>query len=145
MTALDSDRAAALRAALGRADDATAALRLVAALNDAADLSASRIGALYGVSERTVYAWLARFDGVPAEPDALLAAARDATRSGRPPKLAPAERERLRCALATAPEDCGFDAESWSPSLLVAYAEREYGVDYSRRHARRLLDTLRGD
>jgi len=136
---LDGCSRAALEAALEAAPDATAAVRVMAALayRDGVDVAA--FADRYGIPRSTVYAWLHRFeDRPPAE--AML----DVPRSGRPSKLDAASRTRLRADLERPPTAFGFEATAWDAGLLEAHLGRAYDVSYSRTHARRLLAELGG-
>lgn len=89
----------------------------------------------HGVVEKTIRNWLDRFEDGPIEQ-----APYDDPRPGRPPKLGDDQREQLFEHLRNAPTALGYEQESWSPGLLLRHVSDEYGVEYSRGHARRLLD-----
>lgn len=137
MAKLDSVSADDLRGALDAADGRKQLLRLVVTLNYKHGVDVDDIAAMYGVPGRTVYNWLDRFEGA-----SVAAAVRDESRPGRPSRLDAADRRRLADHLARSPADAGYDAAVWTPSLVRQHVERSFGVAYSRRHARRLLDEL---
>lgn len=126
-----------LRAALEEATDPKAVRRLMVALDYADGVAVDAISDRYGIPRSTVYAWLARFDERP-----IAEAVRDDPRPGRPPALDDADRARLAGALADAPEEHGVAAAAWTPALVRRYVDREFGVEYSLGHARRLLREL---
>ena len=88
----------------------------------------------HGVVEKTIRNWLDRFEQEPIE-QALY----DDTSSGRPPKLEADDRERLFEQLQGPPTELGYEQQAWSSKLLVHHVKEEYGVEYSRGHARKLL------
>lgn len=64
----------------------------------------------------------------------------DDPRPGRPPVARGHQREQLFEQLRNAPTAVGYEQQSWSPELLLCHAGEQYGVEYSREHARKLLD-----
>ena len=88
----------------------------------------------HGVVEKTIRNWLDRFDEEPIEQ-----APYDEQRPGRPSKLGEEQRERLFAQLQHPPTDLGYEQQAWSSKLLLHHVEQEYGVEYSRGHARKLL------
>lgn len=126
---------ARLRERLAAFDDRRALLRVVAALNYQHGVEPAAIASMYGVSERTVYNWLERFRERPLE-----AAVADRPRPGRPPALSADRRERLEAALSEPPSDHGYEADEWTAPLVRRFVCDRWDVDYSERHAARLLD-----
>ena len=62
--------------------------------------------------------------------------------SGRPPKLTPAQKQRL-CELVTAgPEAAGYSSGCWHAALLQALIWREFGVLYNVHYVSELLRNL---
>lgn len=118
-------------------EDGRAVMRLVAAREYKAGLTPPEIDAKYGWPEGTVYHWLEYFDerGVAG---ALV----DRERSGRPSKLDDCDREQFAADLRESPEAFGYDVGTWNPELARRHLETEYDVEYSRRHASRLLAEL---
>lgn len=116
-------------------------LRVVVGINYKAGISPAEIARWYDVSRTTVYNWLDRLeraaDGSPAS------ALPDAERSGRPPKLSPVQRRSLAETVAAPPRAVGIDADEWTPPVFQRYIEQEFGIRFTRRHARTLLATLR--
>lgn len=88
----------------------------------------------FDMREETIYRWFRRMEREP-----LLDAVYDEPRPGRPPKLTDAQREAFEKALRGSPNDVGRDGEHWTPAIAKAYLADEFGVDYSIRHVRRLL------
>lgn len=128
-----------LRAALAEATDPKAVRRLMVALAYADGVAVDDLSDRYGIPRSTVYAWLSRFDERPVEE-----AVRDDPRPGRPAALDDDDRTRLAGALSDPPDDHGFAAASWTPALVRRYVDREFDVEYSLGHARRLLRELGG-
>jgi transposase len=89
----------------------------------------------HGVVQKTIRNWLDRFEDGPIEQAPF-----DDPRPGRPPKLGDDQREQLFEQLRNAPTAVGYEQQSWSPELLLAHVSEQYGVEYSRGHARKLLD-----
>lgn len=123
-----------LRELLAAETDAKAVKRLVVALEYTEGLSPAAIGQKYGWPESTVYSWLRRFDE-----RGPVAALRDEPRPGRPSRLSDAQRRQYVAAVQEPPSAVGLDAPAWSPALLQEYLVREFGVEYSLEHCRRLL------
>lgn len=126
---------ARLRERLSAFDDRWELLRLVAALNYQNDVPPSTIAAMYGVSERTVYNWLERFRERPLE-----AAVADRSRPGRPPALPTDQRDELEAALSGSPSEQGYGTDAWTAPLVRRFVSDRFDVEYSERHAARLLD-----
>ncbi|MDL5360775.1 helix-turn-helix domain-containing protein [Halalkalicoccus sp. NIPERK01] len=134
MGKLDGVSADDLREALSRTGDHKAVRRLMVALAYKDGDSVDRLCRLYGIPKSTLYYWLDRFDtrGIDG-------ALEDESRPGRPPKLDESARESLADDLAHSPAECGYESEEWTPELVGEHVEREYGVEYSTGHVRRLL------
>ena len=92
------------------------------------------LAARHGVVEKTIRNWLDRFVREPIE-EALS----DDTSPGRPPDLEADDRKQLFEQLQQPPTELGYEQQAWSSKLLVHYVKDEYGVEYSRGHARKLL------
>lgn len=114
--------------------DGRAVARLVASIEYKLGTSPARIERKYGWPEGTVYNWLEYL-----ETRGIERGLRDAERPGRPPKLTDAQRRELHSALAHPPGSVGFDAAAWDASLVRAFIRDQFGIEYSLRHARRLL------
>jgi transposase len=88
----------------------------------------------HGVVEKTIRNWLDRFEDDPIEQ-----APYDDPRPGRPSKLDADDREQLFDQLQDPPTALGYDQQAWSTRLLLHHVKTEYGVEYSKGHARKLL------
>ncbi|MFC6906487.1 helix-turn-helix domain-containing protein [Halalkalicoccus tibetensis] len=134
MGKLDGIAAADLRAALADATDHKAVRRLMVALAYEDGEPVDRLSDRYGIPRSTLYYWLDRFEerGI----DGALA---DEPRPGRPPKLDEDARDGLNADLDAQPAEFGYEAAGWTPDLVRRHLEREYGVEYSTGHVRRLL------
>ena len=88
----------------------------------------------HGVVEKTIRNWLDRFTEEPIEQ-----APYDEPRPGRPSKLEPQHRKELFKHLQDPPTELGYDQQAWSTKLLLHHVKEEYGVEYSKGHARKLL------
>lgn len=125
---------ARVKAALPEASSPKAVKRLVAAREYLAGRSPADIEAKYGFPEQTVYEWLDRI-----ERRGLANGVEDDEPPGRPPRLEGDRLERLKDVLQSPPVEAGFEKPRWSARLVQTYVRAEFGVDFSRRHARRLL------
>lgn len=130
-----------LHRALETVEGRTPTLRVVVGINYKRGVSPTALAEWYDVSRTTVYHWLERLERLPEEPVADVVY--DADRTGRPPKLTPAQRERLSRDLAASPRSAGYAADEWTPQLLERHVGGRYDTDYSTRHLRDLLDELR--
>lgn len=126
-----------LAEALEEVESKRATLRVVVGINYKQGISQTSLADWYGVSRTTIHNWLGRVERLATEP--VEPALSDEDRPGRPPKLGWAERERVAVALRAPPTAVGLDATEWSPRLLQAFIEKDFDVEYSRRHARALL------
>ncbi|MFB6354379.1 MAG: helix-turn-helix domain-containing protein [Halobacteriales archaeon] len=124
-----------LEAAFVELEDYREARRLLAAIIYQRGPSVPMLAEWLDVREATIYRW---FDRLEAEP--IDEAVRDDPRPGRPAKLSDDERARFEAALEEPPEAAGYDAAAWTPDLARRYLSEAFGVEYTRRHVRRLLD-----
>jgi transposase len=65
-----------------------------------------------------------------------------APRTGRPPRLSAADRQRIVQGLKRGPEALGYRTGLWTSWRVADLIERECGVKYSTVHAWRVLRTL---
>jgi transposase len=114
--------------------------RLLAAAIYKEGPSVPQIASWFGVRDATVYNW---FDRLESEP--LNRAAEDRSRSGRPAKLSSTEWDRFVAAVSVPPLEAGYHRGAWSPPIADRFLENEFGVNYSRRHVRRLLNAARNE
>lgn len=139
MTRTEAVSADDLREALDDVDGSRAARRLIAAIAYDHGVAQTEIAEWFDVERKTVYNWLRRLE---ERPDALVDAASDAPRSGRPPKLTLREQAGLASILDCPPEAAGYDAPEWDPSTVRALVRDEFGVEYSLPTCRRLLTEI---
>ncbi len=123
-----------LRAALAETEDHKAVRRLMVALAYEDGDSVERLSRIYGVPRSTIYYWFDRFENRGID-----GALEDESRPGRPTKLDERDRESVVEDLTRSPVDFGYDAGEWTTDLVRTHLEREYGVEYSTGHVRRLL------
>lgn len=90
------------------------------------------------VTPRAVYHWVATY-GRGHAPDALA----DRGRPGRPRRLTPSDRERLRELLDRSPQEVGYFAAQWTVPLLREYLTRRTGRPFSDDTLGRELQRLR--
>lgn len=109
-------------------------MRITAALLVVEGCPKSTIASALGVSLKTVYNWLERFTNRPVDKAPF-----DEPRPGAPGKLDPNQREALYEALASRPDQTGYDARGWTPDLVNRFIREEFDIEYSRRHVRRLM------
>lgn len=126
-----------LRDRFATADDPKAVRRLAVALAYADGESVDALSRRYGLARSTIYHWLDRFETRSLE-DAL----EDDPRPGRPGKLTSEQRRELALVLAETPADHGYEGEEWTGALVRRHVASTYGIEYSARHARRLLREL---
>lgn len=62
--------------------------------------------------------------------------------SGRPPRLTPTLRERLRRRLLAGARACGFETDLWTCPRVARLIQREYGIRHHPDHVCRLLHRL---
>lgn len=130
----------ALRDELETLDGRRPVVRLLAAIIYKQGPSVPTIADWLDVRPATVYGWFDRIEAATT----LDAAIHDDPRPGRPARLSTDERAELSEVLQGSPRDAGYEAVEWTPVLAVAVIEDRFGVTYSERHARRLLDELLG-
>lgn len=138
MDRLEQVSADDLREYLDVVDEKRPALRLVVGINYKEGVSQSELADWYGVSRTTVHNWLNRLERLTDEPFENVIY--DAERPGRPSKLSPREQDELVSILDEPPGEVGIDAPHWTPRLVQLLIEETFGVEYSRRHIRELLD-----
>jgi transposase len=114
--------------------DGKAIKRLVAAREYLEGNSPAEISQKFGWPEQTIYSW---FDRLAS--DDIDNALHDESPPGRPSALSEEEFERFVEAVSNPPENAGFDAPAWSSALAQVYLRREFDLEYSQRHVRRLL------
>lgn len=112
------------------------ALRAQMVLLSARGYSVPEISAIQGISDVTIYSWLARFD---AEGPAGLY---DRPRPGRPPKVDADAQRCLVTALTQRPEDYGYPASVWTTPLLRQHLAEACQVDVCADTLRRVLHAL---
>ena len=89
-----------------------------------------------GVCEETISAWLRAF---------LVdrwASLRRRTSPGRPPKLPPSQKARLKAVISAGPEAAGYPTGCWNSALVQDLIEREFDVLYSVKYVAELLRNL---
>lgn len=126
---------AELWAAVETFEEARPVVRLIAVVLYAHGVSAPTIADWFAVRPATVYSWLDRLE----RDDSLAQAMEDDRRPGRPRELKESAREEFVRLLAAPPTDIGYEAAEWSPHLARDVLADRFGVEYSLRHARRLL------
>jgi transposase len=138
MDRLEQVSADELRTHLDKVDEKRPTLRLVVGINYKEGLAISELANWYGLSRTTVYNWLDRFERLAEEPfdDVIY----DADRPGRPTKLNVEQWHELVSILEESPTEVGIDAPNWSANHVQIFIDEEYGVEYSRRHVRELLN-----
>jgi transposase len=137
MVELSRRERGAVEAALAGTRDRRHWVRPRAVLLTADGVSSPEVCRDLGLGRSTLFAWLAAWRAT-RDPAALA----DAPRSGQPPVLNAAHRERLEALLGEAPEEHGYKATGWTvPLLAVHFAEVER-VPVSETTLRRVLHAL---
>lgn len=140
MSRLEQISADELRGYLDAVEGKRASLRLVVGINYKEGVSQTEIADWYGISRTTVHHWLNRLERLPDEP--LEAVVTDADRPGRPSKLTESQWAQLASILDDPPANAGIDATSWTPQLVQRAIQDEFGVVYTTRHVRDILDRI---
>jgi transposase len=94
------------------------------------------IAKMWDISRQTVYNWIVAF--VAKGTDSL----RYRKSSGRPPKLTPKQRGRLKEVVIAGPQAAGFQTACWTTVLIQQVIYQEFGVLYSRQYVGDLLHNL---
>jgi transposase len=93
-----------------------------------------QIATALGVSEGAVSQWLAQ--ARRAGPEAL----KQCPRSGRPPRLSPAQQAQVPALLRQGARAFGFRGDRWTRQRIAEVIRRAFGVRYHPAHISRLLD-----
>lgn len=141
MNYLDDLSMADLHGLLAEVEGKKPTLRVVVGVNYKQGVSPTEIARWYDLSRTTVYNWLDRLERVTSDPRSSVLL--DADRPGRPSKLSTEQRDTLVRTVASTPRDAGIDADEWTPRVLQQYIDDTFGVRFTRRHSRTLLDELR--
>ena len=88
------------------------------------------------MAEATVYAWVRAFI-LHGE-----ASLRYRTSPGRPAKLTPSQKQRLRELITAGPEAAGYATGCWTSALVQTLIQREFGVLYNVHYVSELLRNL---
>lgn len=129
----------ALRTKLAETDDdGTAVKRLMTAIAYKRGQSPADIEETFGISRKTVYLWLDRFEERGLD-DGLY----DEPKPGRPPKLTHEQLQDLAAVLQEPPADAGYERiQVWTPALTRHWLQTRFDVEYTLRHVRRLMDDV---
>jgi len=111
-------------------------LRVTALLDLAEGVDVADAAERVGVAESTVYAWLHAFMERRCE------SLRDGRSPGRPRKLTPTQKERLKEVVAAGPLAAGYPTGCWSSVLLADLIRREFGQVYNAHYLCTLLHNL---
>jgi transposase len=94
------------------------------------------IARTWDISRQTVYNWIVAFVAQG------IGSLRYRKSSGRPPKLTPRQRARLKEVVKAGSEAAGFQTACWTTVLIQQVIYREFGVLYSRQYVADLLHGL---
>lgn len=136
MSRLDEVPVGELEDALENATRKRETVRLLTAIIYKRGPSVPMIAEWLDMREATIYRWFDRLETEPIE-----TAVRDRDRPGRPPKLTDEQQQEFRAAVSRPPGESGYGAETWTVALARQYLEDQFGVEYTTRHVRRLLET----
>lgn len=138
MARLEEVTADELREYLDIVQEKRPTLRLVVGINYKEGVSQSELADWYAISRTTVHNWLNRLERLTDETveDAIY----DAERPGRPAKLSPNQWDEIVSILEESPPEAGIDAPHWTPQLVQNLIRENFGVEYSRRHVRKILN-----
>ncbi len=118
-------------------DDAALSRRILAILEVDAGQPSSRVAELFGVSRQTIYNWIERYASRHDPRDLS-----DCERSGRPPLWTEEIHRALRECLKCRPENCGYQAVSWTVPLLQNWLGEHTGLTFSETTIRQHLHAL---
>jgi len=119
-----------------RRGDGRVVRRVTALLLLADQHAVAAVAARVGQGASTVYGWLQAF---MAERCASLVYR---TSPGRPAKLTPAQKQRLRALVAAGPEAAGYATGCWNSAIVQDAIAREFAVLYSVQYVAELLHNL---
>lgn len=102
--------------------------------------SVEEIADLFGVTRRTVYNWVHRFQ--EREELSLDARLSDAPRCGRPPIALGIIDPLIDEVIDEDPQDFGYHYTGWTADLLRQYLEDFHGIPVSRKSVNRAIDRL---
>lgn len=138
MSRLDDVPVEDLRAALDEVEEKRPVKRLMVAIAYKHGVTQTDLADWYGVERKTIYNWLTRFDTADGV-EAIVDAARDDVRPGRPRKLSDQQIADVVNTLHRPPTEAGYDASTWTSALLERYIEETFGIEYAQSSCRRLL------
>jgi transposase len=119
-----------------RCGDKARIRRLTALVGVAEERPVAELAERLGVCEETIYAWLRAF---------LVdrwASFQRRTSPGRPPRLTPGQKARLKEVITAGPEAAGYPTGCWNAALVQDLIERDFGVLYSVKYIAELLGNL---
>ncbi|GAC1355165.1 MAG: IS630-like element ISDra3 family transposase [Candidatus Dormibacteria bacterium] len=119
-----------------RRGDRRVVQRATALLLLAEQVPVARVAARVAAGDATVYGWLRAF---LAEQFASLVYR---TSPGRPAKLTPRQKQRLRALVVAGPEAAGYASGCWNSAVVQELIQREFGVLYSVPYVAELLKNL---
>ncbi|MBI4330963.1 MAG: cyclic nucleotide-binding domain-containing protein [Chloroflexi bacterium] len=127
---------AAIRREMARSREGRYFHRLHVISHVLSGVNPSEAARFYGLSPRTVEHWVHSF--VSGGLNAL----DEKKRAGRPSRLAPTQKEKLRSEMRRSPGELGYDQDAWDCVLLSKHLKRRYSVSLSVRQCRRLIGDI---
>src|SRR4051794_9221871 len=94
------------------------------------------VATLLDLAESTLYGWVQDFLATG------VASLVYRTSPGRPPKLTPAQKARLRDLLLAGPEAAGYPTGAWNTPLIADLIRREWGLEFNVHYLSALLASL---
>lgn len=134
MEHLDEISVEDLQQALDNVEGKKPTQRLLAAIMYKNGVSQTEIAEWYDVERKTIYNWFKRLDAKSLEQ-----AVTDAHRPGRNRKLSEKQQQELERTLQNSPADVGYDALTWTPTLVQQYLAETFDAEYSQSSCRRLM------
>jgi transposase len=110
--------------------------RLHAVLHVLDGASSHDTARLYGDSPRAIEYWVHRLV------TRGLAGLWEGDRLGRPSRLSPSDRDRLRNDIRRSPRELGYDQNLWDGLLLSHHLAKDYAISLSVRQCQRLFHRL---
>ena len=122
------------RAVAGASPDAAWAFRATVVFLVLSGMSAAQLADCGVAAERTIIGWVTSADA------GGVGSLRDGARTGRPPRLDAAQRERLAAMLAEGPAAHGYDA--WTGRTVSDLVLGEFGITLGTRSCTGLIREL---
>lgn len=137
LTVTDAELAVlALQDEIRRTEESRYDHRLHGVLLVAQGMSCRQAAIYLGDAPRTVEYWVRAYEARG------LAGLQEKQRTGRPPRLSPAQLDAVGRALRQPPEESGIAANLWDGKALAAFVDRHFSIKLGVRQCQRLFRGL---